>query len=74
MRMAAPQRRRKCFAAAPWSDDASAHQYYPLLSLPTGPCPQGLRTQIVFPSCWDGKNLDSSDHQSHMSYPIDGGE
>lgn len=35
-------------------------------------CPDGLRAQIVFPSCWDGKNLDSGDHQSHMSYPVGG--
>lgn len=35
-------------------------------------CPDGLRAQIVFPSCWDGKNLDSDDHQSHMSYPVGG--
>jgi hypothetical protein len=33
-------------------------------------CPNGLRKQIHFPSCWDGVNLDSSDHKSHMSYPI----
>jgi len=24
---------------------------------------------IYFPQCWDGKNLDSSDHHSHMAYP-----
>lgn len=24
---------------------------------------------VVFPSCWDGKNLDSPDHRSHMAYP-----
>ena len=23
---------------------------------------------VVFPNCWDGKNLDSPDHRSHMSY------
>lgn len=39
-------------------------------TIPKGPCPQGLRTQIVFPSCWDGKNLDSINHQSHVSYPV----
>lgn len=33
-------------------------------------CPNGLRSQVFFPSCWDGKNLDSADHKSHMSYPI----
>lgn len=24
---------------------------------------------IVFPQCWDGVNLDSPDHKSHMAYP-----
>ncbi|KAJ9651574.1 hypothetical protein H2198_009160 [Neophaeococcomyces mojaviensis] len=33
-------------------------------------CPNGLRSQLFFPSCWDGKNLDSADHKSHMSFPI----
>lgn len=23
---------------------------------------------VTFPTCWDGKNLDSPDHQSHVSY------
>ncbi|KAF8267409.1 hypothetical protein EI94DRAFT_1324975 [Lactarius quietus] len=38
-------------------------------------CPDGLRAQIFFPSCWDGMNLDSPDHKSHMAYPsgIDNG-
>jgi len=27
---------------------------------------------LYFPSCWDGVNLDSLDHKSHMSYPTDG--
>ncbi|KAI5212235.1 WSC-domain-containing protein [Aureobasidium subglaciale] len=40
--------------------------------LPTKKCPDGLRAQIFFPSCWDGVNLDSADHASHMSYPIGG--
>lgn len=33
-------------------------------------CPDGLRSQVVFPSCWDGVNVDSDDHKSHMSYPL----
>ncbi|KAK7999233.1 WSC domain-containing protein [Apiospora marii] len=37
--------------------------------LPKRNCPAGLRTQLIFPSCWDGKNLDSPDHRSHMAYP-----
>ncbi|UZJ55672.1 hypothetical protein CBS101457_004992 [Exobasidium rhododendri] len=39
-------------------------------TIPNGPCPDGLRAQIVFPSCWDGINLDSIDHKSHMAYPV----
>jgi len=37
--------------------------------LKTNKCPNGLRTQVFFPMCWDGKNLDSADHKSHMAYP-----
>ncbi|KAG9658955.1 WSC domain protein, partial [Aureobasidium melanogenum] len=37
--------------------------------LPNKVCPDGLRAQVFFPSCWDGVNLDSSDHKSHMAYP-----
>lgn len=29
---------------------------------------QMLRMIVSFPQCWDGKNLDSPDHQSHMAY------
>lgn len=39
--------------------------------MPDQNCPDGLRAQIYFPSCWDGVNLDSADHKSHMSYPKD---
>ncbi|KAF5546161.1 WSC domain-containing protein [Fusarium phyllophilum] len=37
--------------------------------IPPHNCPNGLRAQVMFPSCWDGKNLDSPDHKSHMAYP-----
>lgn len=36
---------------------------------PNQNCPDGLRAEITFPSCWDGVNLDSEDHKSHMAYP-----
>lgn len=32
-------------------------------------CPDGIRFELMFPSCWDGKNLDSDDHMSHVAYP-----
>ncbi|KAK4163136.1 hypothetical protein QBC43DRAFT_345307 [Cladorrhinum sp. PSN259] len=38
------------------------------LSFPYKPCPKGIRASVIFPSCWDGKNLDSPDHSSHMAY------
>lgn len=41
-------------------------------TLPAGPCPGGIRTQIVFPSCWNGKDLDSPTHNTHVAYPING--
>ncbi|KAJ3975834.1 hypothetical protein EV361DRAFT_865096 [Lentinula raphanica] len=41
-------------------------------SLPPVSCPSGIRAQINFPMCWDGKNLDSSDHKSHVAFPSGG--
>jgi hypothetical protein len=39
-------------------------------------CPTGRRTSlrlhVTFPSCWDGQNLDSATHQSHVAYPMRG--
>ncbi|GEM09398.1 WSC and DUF1996 domain containing protein [Rhodotorula toruloides] len=40
--------------------------------LPNVNCPDGLRGEVRFPSCWNGVDLDSSDHFSHMAYPIGG--
>jgi hypothetical protein len=31
-----------------------------------------LRLHVTFPSCWDGRHLDSLDHKSHMAYPARG--
>lgn len=32
-------------------------------------CIDGVRAEIIFQSCWDGKNLDSEDHKSHVAFP-----
>jgi hypothetical protein len=51
-------------------DTSSEHH----ASIPTS-CPQGTREfqmAVQFPQCWDGKNLDSADHKSHMAYPNNG--
>ena len=33
---------------------------------PKEPCPAGIMANHHFPACWDGKNLDSPNHQDHM--------
>ena len=46
----------------------------PQATIPT--CPdalrQGLALHVQFPDCWDGVNLDTPDHQSHMAYSVRG--
>ncbi|WP_064745367.1 DUF1996 domain-containing protein [Pseudonocardia acaciae] len=39
-------------------------------------CPSGSKIVRIleFPSCWDGKNLDSKDHRAHMAFPDDDGD
>lgn len=37
-------------------------------------CPDGtmLESYLDFPQCWNGTDLDSPDHKSHMAYPVAG--
>jgi hypothetical protein len=37
-------------------------------------CPAGtmLESYLDFPQCWNGRDLDSADHKSHMAYPVNG--
>ncbi|KAF7326656.1 Wsc domain [Mycena venus] len=40
-----------------------------IMSCPGGiSCPSGIRSQINFPSCWNGKDTDSRDHKSHVAF------
>jgi hypothetical protein len=43
-----------------------------LMAFPTRKCAEGIMTSLRFPTCWDGTNLDSPDHISHMAYPETG--
>lgn len=38
-------------------------------------CADGIRAELFFASCWNGKDTSSPDHKSHVAYPsnIDGG-
>jgi hypothetical protein len=35
---------------------------YDTVHLPNKFCPGGIRSNIFFPNCWDGVNLDTPDH------------
>ncbi|TEB27766.1 hypothetical protein FA13DRAFT_856259 [Coprinellus micaceus] len=37
--------------------------------LPSKICTGGIRTNIFYPQCWDGVNLDPPDHASHVAHP-----
>jgi hypothetical protein len=41
-------------------------------AIPTCPGGSYLSARVMFPSCWDGRNLDSADHKAHMAYPTRG--
>jgi hypothetical protein len=51
------------------SDDSSNPQWS--TSIPVCEAPDRVRMDIFFPSCWNGTDLDSDDHKSHMAYPVD---
>jgi hypothetical protein len=52
-----------------WAGRESADDTY---ELPKKACAGGIRAQIYYPTCWDGKNLDSPDHKSHTAYRTNG--
>ncbi|MFK7800178.1 MAG: DUF1996 domain-containing protein [Anaerolineae bacterium] len=39
-------------------------------TIPECLAPDRVRMDVFFPSCWNGIDLDSDDHKSHMAYPI----
>lgn len=41
-------------------------------SIPNCPVGSEVSQDITFPQCWDGVNLDSPDHMSHMAYSTPG--
>ena len=42
------------------------------LSATPSACPAGVDSVLVirFPQCWNGRDLDSADHQSHLAYQV----
>lgn len=62
--------RKVCHRCMPKSGDASQINCGKPDSeeFPKTMCEGGWRSVITFPTCWDGVNLDSPDHRSHMHY------
>lgn len=52
-----------------WASDESSNPQWSA-SIPECAAPDRVRMDLFFPSCWNGTDLDSSDHKSHMAYPI----
>lgn len=49
--------------------EASLYRHYlPNKTFTDANCPDGLRLEIMFPSCWNGE-VSSDDHKSHVAYP-----
>ena len=62
--------RKVCHRCMPTSGDNRNINCSPpdAQTLPNEFCVGGIRSVITFPTCWDGKNLDSPDHRSHIAY------
>jgi hypothetical protein len=43
--------------------------YMPEKSYLDANCADGLRLELMFPSCWNGQDLDSENHKDHVAYP-----
>ncbi|KAF6758264.1 hypothetical protein DFP72DRAFT_808158 [Ephemerocybe angulata] len=60
----------RCLSAGGGNGGTSGAPGTDTRDLPAKACAGGIRSEIVFPSCWDGVNLDPPDHKSHMKYPV----
>jgi hypothetical protein len=70
----------RMIAGSAKATSAQAHAYWGCFenycghvpTIPTVPVGEHVVMTVVFPQCWNGVDLDSSDHKSHMAYPENG--
>ncbi|KAK4185092.1 hypothetical protein QBC35DRAFT_348677, partial [Podospora australis] len=65
----------RCYNATNFGGDVGPPCWDPAVdswALPDRVCPGGIRSNILFPTCWDGVNLDSPNHKTHVAYPVEG--
>ncbi|KAK3897345.1 hypothetical protein C8A05DRAFT_48003 [Staphylotrichum tortipilum] len=46
--------------------------FKPVRWVPNPALPRRDRFNVLYPTCWDSKNLDSPDHKDHVAYPTGG--
>lgn len=70
LRMIAGSARRTTSVSAQWERKAyfECNQVYSNKQDNIIPCTGEVQMKIEFPACWDGRNLDSPNHQDHMAY------
>ena len=57
--------------AAGFNEDSLGRHEMPDKDFLDSTCTDGLRAELMFPTCWNGQN-DSADHQDHVAYPTSG--
>ncbi|KAK3065165.1 hypothetical protein LTS18_007668 [Coniosporium uncinatum] len=58
-----------CMSGRREPEPALTRHFLPDKSYLDANCDQGIRFELMFPSCWNGRDLDSADHRSHIQYP-----
>lgn len=64
---------KDAFPHAYWTCDGESDTGYESRRATIPDCGRGgkIKLHVFFPSCWDGKRLDSPDHRSHVTYGRD---
>lgn len=55
-----------------WYDCIGAHTVAAQQTPPQCSSGSHMRVQVTFPDCWNGTDLDSADHTSHLAYNVNG--
>lgn len=58
-----------CLNYATTAEGSLQRHYLPDKAYLDEHCTDGIRMELMFPSCWNGKDVDSDDHKSHVAYP-----
>jgi hypothetical protein len=65
----------RCYTGPNFQGNVQSPCFDPKLDtegFPTTPCPGGIRSSVICPVCWDGKNLDTPNHIDHVAHPEGG--